>query len=543
MGTPSSSRVSHLRLFAGLSFLIMLLVACGGSPGSRAEPEARTDSTPQEGDGDTDGTPPPDPTGSVWDAAAVSHGRTALFGSFAADLVRFGDTLFAMDADQIEADGAAIRAIDISGVAPVPSARFETTTIRPEHLVDSLGGAVDAMNPIGFGFYLNDLLVISDTLGFAIVGAGGSDSIPTLSNVLAFDPSTGAVRQVFNLVRPFTVDRPLADSSGGPLPLGVTFQQSGAEGMAYVPTSATRGLLYVAMSNLIFGAPSFGAVKFPGTLQVIEVDPSRPAPLAPDATPGTEIRSILTGGYNPVSIQTIIVGPGPGPAPITRVLVTVAGTTGFDADFNLVPLTPSLIEAYDGATGDRVAQLYLGLAGLGGIRPALGRDASGHHVGFFASAVNGEVYLARLDGLHDQTVDLTKLAVLRGPSNGIAITAAQAGGPGGNVTGVALSPDGRHLVACGFGDLFAVPQVPGQLFLLRLPDDLLTGAGFGGGAFVSGSTLFGTSAGRTLGHVVLSANGGTAPEVYVTVSGTLDGNFLGATPGGIGTLQTFGLIR
>ena len=165
-------------------------------------------------------------------------------------------------------------------------------------------------------------------------------------------------------------------------------------------------------------------------------------------------------------------------------------------------------------------------------------------MGFFPSSVTGEVYLARLDGLDDDPVDVTRIAVLRGVGNGIPIEPASAGGPGGNVTGVGLSPDGRTLLVSGFGDLFAFPAPkPGRLLALSLPDDLISGSQFGP-KFVAGTTNLVTSPGRTLGALVIAPHLGNGPDVYVAVGGTLDSStFLGSGPASIGTLTTFGLIR
>ena len=200
------------------------------------------------------------------------------------------------------------------------------------------------------------------------------------------------------------------------------------------------------------------------------------------------------------------------------------------------------MEAYDALTGDFQGLFSLGLVGLAAARPALGVDAAGNRIGFYGSAVTGEVYLLWLDGLYDVFLDPSRLAVLRGPANGIPITAAQAGGPGGNLSGIALAPGGRTLAVTGFGDLFAFPApLPGKLFLLNLPPNVVTGSGFGTN-FVPGSTEFASVSGRTTGQIVL-APGGPGPDVYVNVGGTLDANFLGSSPASLGTLDTFGLIE
>jgi hypothetical protein len=541
--TPARPRVRSLLFFAlGAALLAPLLLgACGGAAGTSQE-DPFVVPTPPEGGGGGTTTPPPEPPQTpVWTPNAAAYGRVALFGSFPSALVRFGDTLLATDADQVEGTGARILAFDVSGPAPVPSATWATTPIPASSLVDSSGRGGDASNPIGYGFYLDDLLVVDEHLAFVLVNAAGSDVVPTLSDVVAFDPSAGTIRQVYDLTARVDLPGRRTDSSGASLPVG-GYAQSGAEALAWRPLSATDGLLYVAMSNLVFGAPSYGAVKYPGTVQVLHVARQSPTPLAPALLGSGQPFVFGTQAYNPVALDLVHVPVLAGNPPRTRLLVTLAGTTATTPGGALLPVTAAAVEAYDGDDGTQQGRFDLGLVGLAAVRPALGQDAAGHRVGFYPSAVTGEIYLLRLDGLYTQVLDPSALAVLRGPANGIPITAAQAGGPGGNVTSVALAPDGRTLAATGFGDLFQSPPVPGQLFLLALPADLVTGAGFGAD-FVPGSTRFAAASGRTLGSIVLVPNPGNRPDVFVNVSGTLDANFLGQGGASLGSLQTFGLIR
>jgi hypothetical protein len=445
--------------------------------------------------------------------------------------VLLDDTLFATDADAVEADGARVVAIDVSGPAPVGSSRHADVRVLPSVLRDSAGNPADPQAPIAFGPFLNDLLVVSDDVGFVLANAGGSDSAPTLSNLVVFRPSTGAVVQVVDLAVPFA--RPgLLDSSGAPVP-GGSFRQAGAEGIEFVPGDGATGSLWVAMSNFVIGAPSFGTVKYPGTVQVFDVDLAGSPVVSPTAS-----TTILTGNYNPSAVSRLTT-----PGGRERVLVTVAGATALDASFRLVAVTNASVDVFDGDTRAYLGTFSLGLAGLSSTRPALGRDAAGHAVGFFPSSVNGEVYLLRLDGLMTSPVDPRRVAVLRGPHNGIAIDPSSAGGPGGNVTGIGLSPDGRTLLVSGFGDLFAFPTPrPGKLYALSLPGDLVDAPGFGI-VRVPGTANLVTTPGRTLGALVLGPPGAGA-DVYVAVGGTLDlATFLGSGPASIGTLSTFGLIR
>jgi hypothetical protein len=519
---------------------------CGGCGGDLIPPESRgpfVAQFPDEGPGHrpppTPAVPPPQPTvAPVFDADAVPLDRTALFGSFPSDVYRYGSTVFTTDADAVEGDGALVVPIDASGGAPGPSTAFRTVRVRASDLVDSLGNPGDASNPIGFGFYLNDVLVVRDDLGFVLANAAGSDSVPTCSNLVAFDPTAGTVLQVVDLANPFPGIAPYLDSTGAPIPPG-GFLQAGSEGVEYVPTSSTGGLLYVAMSNFVFGGPSFGAVKYPGTVQVFDVDALAATPVSPRPSPMFATQTLVTAHYNPVALTRL-----PGPLGVERLLVTVAGTTGYDAAFNLVPASASSVDVFDGKTTGYLGTFPVGHAGLSATRPAVGRDEAGHLVGFFPSSVTGEVYLLRLDGLTSDPVDAPRVAVLRGVGNGIPIDPAAAGGPGGNVTGVGLSPNGRTLVVAGFGNLFAFPApAPGRLLALSLPDDLVTGSQFGT-AYLPGTTSLVTVPGRTLGALVLAERPGAGPDVFVAVGGTVDlSTFLGSGPASIGTLSTFGLIR
>jgi hypothetical protein len=234
------------------------------------------------------------------------------------------------------------------------------------------------------------------------------------------------------------------------------------------------------------------------------------------------------------------------PAGPDRLLVTVAGTTAFDASFQLLAVTPSSVEAYDATTLAFLGRFELGLAGLAGVPPAVGRDRAGHRIAYLASSVHGEAYALRLDGLYGQNVVAANVAVLRGPNNGIPVDPAAAGGPGGNVAGVALSTAGDVLVLSGFGDLFAFPSPkPGRLLALSLPFDVVNAGSFST-PFLPGAATVVTTSGRTLGPVAIVPAGGfgPGPEVFVAVGGSLDpGTFLGSGPASVGSLDTFDRIR
>jgi len=321
------------------------------------------------------------------------------------------------------------------------------------------------------------------------------------------------------------------DSEGVDVP-DAGFVQSGAEAMSYVPSAFGAARIYVAMSNLVFGAPSYGTVKYPGTLQSFDVNPSATQPVTARPRGLLATETVVVQGYNPVAL-TLLEAPLAPP----RLLVTVAGTTGYDAAYRLVPQTPASVEAYDGLGGTYLGRFELGLTGLAAARPALGEDRAGHRVGFFSSAVTGELYLLRLDGLFDNPINPDRVAVLRGPHNGIPIRTQDAGGPGGNITGALLLDGGRTLAVTGFGDLFASPSAePGRLYLLALPHDVVTGSGFGGN-FIPGATLHATTPGRALGAVVAADGVGGKPDLYVNVSGGIDTTtYWGVSPASVGAL-------
>jgi hypothetical protein len=524
------------------ALLLLSFVSACGSGGSDDPYVPFEAQFPDEGPGGSPtppSLPPPAfPRTPVWTEDAFPFERVATFGSFPSDMDRFGATFFVTDADAVESDGALVVAIDASGATPAPSTRYSDTLVRAEDLVDSAGTPGDASAPIGFGAFLNDVRVVADDLGFVLASAGGSDSSPALSNLVVFDPTTGLVRQVVDLANEVTGTVALYDSAGTRV-TGDRFRQSGAEGVEYVPTSGGRGVLFVAMSNLLFDTPSFGAVKLPGTVQVFDVDPTATSPVSARPQAGAATLTLFTRDHNPVALSHV-----EGAFGRDLLLVTVAGTTGFDAGWNLVPVTPASVEVFDASTLALLGRFELGLVGLSAIRPAIGEDGAGHFVAFFASSVLGEVYLLRLDGLRELLLDPDDVEVLRGPNNPIPIQTSLAGGPGGNVAGIALSGDGRTLVVSGFGDFFAFPAPrPGRLFALSLPADLRTGSGFTND-FVPGTANIATTSGRALGPCAVAALHPDGPEVFVLVSGSLSTEtFLGTGPGSLGTLTTFGRIR
>lgn len=536
---PPPASIRPLRL-AGLAmaalFLSASLCACGGGGASTPRPFAVLPPSGGPGTGAPPAPlpPPTTPRPPVFVDDAIQHHRAPLFGAFPSDLVRLGTTLFTVDADQIEGSGALIVPYDISGDAPVPSATSVPVRIDTSHLVDALGRPADLLQPIGFGFYLNEMEVITTRMGFVVVNAGGSDSTPPLSNLLLFDPATGQVVQTVNLCRGYASPDTLYDSAGGTVP-GNAFLQSGAEALAFVPTSPTTGRLYVGMTNLIVGYPSLGTVKYPGTIQVYDVDRNRGTPITvvADAN-GLSTRTLRTGRYNPVSLDVVADASG---LVAPRVLITLGGATAYDASLNLVPSTPAAVEVLDGASGAPLGTFEMGLTGLVN-RPAIGRDGAGHLVGFFPSGATGQVYVLQLDGLLTPLVTPAQLRVLRGPANGIVIDTAS-GSPGGNIVGMGLAPDGDVLAVTGFGDLFA--GRPGRLLLLSLPTDLVRDATIGSD-FVPGISEFATVTGRTMGGLVLRPNRADQPDVYVNLSGPVNVDGSAAGPASVGSLTTHGLI-
>lgn len=548
MSVPSRSArapgAGPLRRFAALLLLggaAALVAACGGAsapapyvPFVAGSPDQPVGPRPPE----VPLPPPAFPTTPVWQENAFGLGRTALYGSFPSDLVAYGATLFTTDADQVEHDGATIVPIDVGGLAPIPSVRFAPTTILPHALVDSHGAPFVPDAPIGFGAFVNDLRVLSDDVGLALVSAGGSDSVPTLANLVVFRPTTGEIRQVIDLAREVpSGGRP--DSTGAALP-GPTFRQSVPEALAFVPTNGdATGRLFVAMANILFGAPSFGTVKYPGTVMVLALDLDAATPVTPLSSPGLYTTTFFTHGYNPSAVTRLAL-----PSGGSRLMVTAAGTSAYDANWALVPASPASVEVYDPLTLDPLGRFDLGPVALSGARPAVGRDAVGHRVGFFASSILGAVYLLRLDGVYSTPIRPEQVAVLRGANNPIPIDPAEAGGPGGNVSSLGLSSDGRTLLASGFGDFFAFPlPKPGRLLALSLPQNLVTNPLFTP-TYVPGTTTVLTTPGRTLGPLVVGAFHPEGPEVFVAVSGGVSlTTGLGTSPASLGTLHTFGRIR
>ena len=528
----------HVLTLACLLLTAFCLAACGGSGGGGAghTPFVIDPTAPPPADGGTQVPPPAPGDNVIWTPEAHAHLRIPAFGAFPSDLVRREDRLYAVDADQIDDGGAHVVTLQLGAARPTVDSTRPVTRFVVGDLLDSTGQAPSLSDPIGFGFFLNELEVVSDSLAFLCVGAGGSDSLRTLSNVLVFDPSTGVRMQTLNIANPFTAPHTLVDSTNNPVPNNA-FVQAGPEALAYVSTGPTTGHLYVAMSNLVVGAPSYGTVKYPGTVQRFDVDLSATPPVRPhDDGSGLVTQTLLTAAYNPVSLDVLKAPTGSYFKP--RLLVTCGGATGYDASFQLVPQTPSAVLVYDSGTASFLGQFNLGLTGLVS-RPALGTDGFGHHVGIFPSGTTGQAYLLHLDGLVSPTIDLAQLAILRGPTNGIPFDPG-AGTPAGNISGVALAPNGRTLVASTFGDFFT--GQPGRLLLLSLPFDLVSDSGFVA-SFTPGVTSFDAPDQRSLGQVALWPNNTEAPTCYVNVGGRLGTTGLGEGPASVGALDTGELIR
>ena len=526
---------------------LLLLTACGGGGGG-SSPFVIGGSPfvdgPYRGGGGSGGTvlPPPTPTRlPEWNENAFRHTRVPFFGAYPSDLVRIQNTLFTVDADEIDSSYARIVPVDMTPSGLTASAEYLTVVIRDTDLLDALGQPASLANPIGFGFFVNDLEIVSPSLGFALVNAGGSDSSPNLSNLIVFHPTAGAILQVVNLARPYSdPTTALVDSNGVVIASG-TFMQSQAEGLAYVPGAFGVDLLYVAMAN---ATNTYPAVWNPGTLQCYNVNPSVQSPVTPRPENGRVTRTIRTAHFNPVEMSVIYpqtVGGAPAKA---RLLVTVAGALGADANFHLTPATPAAVETYDAQSGFREGWFAMGLAALAAKPPALGQDGAGNHIGFFPSQITGEIYLLNLNGLYTTTVSQNNLAILRGVENGIQLVRpGDASVPGHNISGVALSRDGRTLIATTFGDLFAQPAPRGgKLFALSLPNNVVTGSTFGTN-FVPGTSEFVATEGRNLSSPLIVSDGPMDEEVFAVVGGALDSDLLGTSPASIGSLNTHGAIR
>ena len=166
--THRSSRPGPLALLLALA---LLLVGCGGAAPAPRPPSAPfvaafPDDTP--GSGGVPGTPTPprlDSRPSSTPTPSSTSGRPSS-AAFPSDLVRFGNTIFTVDADQIEADGATVTPLDAALPLRPSTEGFLPVAIRAEDLVDDQGHAGSLSTPVGFGFFVNDLLVVSDRLGF-----------------------------------------------------------------------------------------------------------------------------------------------------------------------------------------------------------------------------------------------------------------------------------------------------------------------------------------------------------------------------------------
>src|SRR5262249_12295838 len=115
--------------------LTFLLAGCGGGGGGSSGSDAPFTALPPDGGpGTSTGNfgPAPVPTPDyqpVWNEDAFGLGRTALFGSFPSDVVRFGTTVFTTDADQIEGAGATIVPVETGGASPQASTRYAPVVI------------------------------------------------------------------------------------------------------------------------------------------------------------------------------------------------------------------------------------------------------------------------------------------------------------------------------------------------------------------------------------------------------------------------------
>ncbi len=547
------SRVRAVSRFAFAALALCLMSACGGGGGGSTPfviggspfvdgPYIGGGGNGNGGNGSGGVVPPPAPTVQpVWNENAYQHGRVPYFGAYPSDLERYGDTLFTVDADEIDSSNARIVPVDMTASGLVPSALFLPTMIRDMDLVDALGQPASLASPIGFGFFVNDLAVASPTLGFALVNAGGSDTRPNLSNLIVFNPSTGAIVQVVNLAIPYSDSTTQLVDSNGAYVNSSTFMQSSAEGIAYVPGINGQDLLYVAMAN---ATNTYPAIWNPGTLQCFRVTQGAPLPVSQFPEAGRSTRTLQTLHYNPVELSVIYPQSPPGNPPTPRLLVTVAGALGADANFNLIPATPAAVEAYDAVSGYREGWFAMGMAALAAKPPAIGQDGAGNYVGFFPSQITGEIYLLNLKGLYSPVIAPNQLAILRGVGNGIPIVQPSgASVPGRNISGVALSGDGRTLIATTFGDLFASPTPKGgTLYALSLPHNVVTGSGFGT-QFVPEANEFAAANGRNLSSPLIYATGPMQDEVFAVVSGALDANFLGLSPASIGSLNTHDAVK
>ncbi|MHC4598868.1 MAG: hypothetical protein ACYS47_07680 [Planctomycetota bacterium] len=376
------------------------------------------------------------------------------------------DTLFVNDEATVEAAGGAqILALDLSTPSWPASGQYTGFTLQKTDLLHSGGTPVGAGDTFGAWMLeakTEDLLVVSGTAGFLLVGQSHEGDAPFLANLVHFDPTTGALLQVVNLAVSYA-DTGLTRSDGTAI---ASFVQTNPAGVAFVSTGGSTGKLYVVMSNLYSTTGMNDFVFNPGTVQVFDVLLGGGTPIT---TPATTV--IRPTKWNPVH-ATPYVSPQTGAG---FVLVSNGGITeyygqppfGYSPPYQTFSQTESNIEVIDAATDAIVADIPMGLAALSMGDIAIGKDGADRTVGMIGSKFYGHLYAVELTGLDQNPIDTASIKPIRNGYHPIPVFQSALGNDHTWAVDVALSPNGRYAFVGAFNQA--------DVHVVSLPADWYTG--------------------------------------------------------------------
>jgi len=435
-------------------------------------------------------------------------------GAFPSDLVRATDgTVYTVDGAQIPANVVAFR----------NGAETMRTSITAADLADH-DGTSPAASPTTFGTglfgaFTGDLELVFDRWLLVTVSAGnsisddGQGNTLRLANLVVIDTETGSIVQAVNLAWPLSFSGSFSDG-----PPYSTIPQSLPAMAAFVADGPDTGAVYVAMSNA--GGTNAGLTRFfNGTVQIWRADFGQPQPLQAETVGKAALdatRTLVSLRYNTVGLTRYDTRTGR-----SFLLLTNAGASRFDENFNATPTTNAFLEVLDLSTR-RFQDAWA--ADLGPILPAaqslaIDRDATGRAFALLGSQTFDAAYAVELEGLEATPVDPARIGLLRTVefSPGGAVT------PGaGFLPGVGLSPGGRTAILTSFQG--------SSLRVLLLPDDLATGpVGVDPAPFAG---HLGPARGLGLGALVTGVHGAT-----FVVNGDFDTNFNPNRSSFLGTLR------
>ncbi len=452
--------------------------------------------------------------GVVFEDDTLALGRP---GGFPSDLVRdTNGTVYTVTDAQIPTDIVGFR----NGTEVL------RVRLTAAHLADH-DGTVPARAPttLGsglFGAFTGDLELVLDRWLLVTVGGGNSISADAqgnllrLANLVVIDTTTGTVVQTVNLAWPMSFAGSFSDG-----PPFTTIPQSLPAMAAFVPNGPLAGTVFVALSN--GGGTNAGLTRFfNGTVQVWSADFSQATPLVPDTAGKATLdatKTFTSLRYNTVGLTRYRTRTGG-----SFLLVTNAGASRFDQNFNATPTTNAVLEILDLDTR-RFQDAWA--ADLGPILPAtqalaLARDATGRGFGLLTSQTFDAAYAVELEGLEATPVDPARIALLRTIefSTGGAVTPGSGFHPG-----IAVSRQGRTAMLSSFS--------LSSLRVLALPDDLATGPVIIDPIPLAGH--LGPARGLGLGAVLVGTTGAT-----FVVNGDFDASFLRNRPAFLGTLRVPG---